>query len=120
MMRVPIRAVMTRMGEARRPSVARCFNAAKYGALSVLGGQVSISWQENEQMSPLKLLITWQESGGPVASEPQQRGDGLKLIERLLTRGLAGQIQLAFHSQGLQATMTFPITEPDRSEGSSG
>ena len=31
-MRVPIRAVMTRTGEARRPSAARCFNAAKYGA----------------------------------------------------------------------------------------
>jgi len=84
-------------------------NAAKYGALSVVGGKVAITWQETDARSPPQIAIAWQESGGPRVRKPQEQGHGLKLMRKLITRGLAGQIQMAFRAQGLQALITFPI-----------
>lgn len=51
-------------------------NAQKYGALSVPGGKVSLSWVFNAG----GLVLTWQESGGPPVAEPERSGFGLTLI----------------------------------------
>lgn len=103
-------------------------NAAKYGTLSVAGGQVVITWHEtgadgadglSEPGDPVdssdaRLAIAWQESGGPAARQPQQRGYGLSLIESLITRGMFGRVELAFEPHGLQARMVLPISNRDR------
>ena len=39
-------------------------NAAKYGALSVAGGRVGVSWSITGDQPP-RLEISWQEEGGP-------------------------------------------------------
>lgn len=76
-------------------------NAAKYGALSVDGGSVSIRWRTGEAM----LRIEWKERGGPPVAEPAQRGFGSRLIERGLTADLAGSAAIAFEPDGLSCTI---------------
>src|SRR5688500_7794783 len=50
-------------------------NAAKYGALSVEAGEVTIAWRTEEG----RLLLDWKERGGPPVAEPAQRGFGSRL-----------------------------------------
>jgi PAS domain S-box-containing protein len=80
-----------------------CTNAAKYGALSVPTGRVSISWSLEPQAPLLKL--SWTERGGPTVRVPERRGFGSRLIERLLAQDLDGEVHLAFEPQGVTCTI---------------
>lgn len=51
-------------------------NAAKYGALSVPGGRVRLSWQ----VAGEELVLQWKESGGPRVAPPSHQGFGSTLI----------------------------------------
>ncbi|WP_373946410.1 response regulator [Paracoccus marcusii] len=51
-------------------------NAAKYGALSVPGGIVHITWRLEGQ----RLVLTWRETGGPAVTAPSRMGFGMTLI----------------------------------------
>ena len=56
-------------------------NAAKYGALSLAEGTVSVEWSIEDG----RLNLTWRERGGPVlAHEPDFQGFGSRLTERIL------------------------------------
>src|SRR4029453_7462450 len=47
-------------------------NAAKYGALSIPSGHVSVSWDRKQDGEATNLILIWREFGGPpVASEAQ-------------------------------------------------
>ncbi|HEX2558476.1 sensor histidine kinase [Phenylobacterium sp.] len=65
-------------------------NAAKYGALSADGGQVQLTWTLDRLGADPALAMQWIETGGPPMVEPTRRGFGLRLIERNITRDLAG------------------------------
>lgn len=56
-------------------------NAAKYGALSVPDGKVDLSWQIELAGDVPMLRMTWEESGGPLVSEPTRRSFGSRLIK---------------------------------------
>ncbi|HEX8379323.1 MAG TPA: sensor histidine kinase, partial [Allosphingosinicella sp.] len=73
-------------------------NAAKYGALSVEGGRVSISWEQAGD----RLRLEWRESGGPPVEPPSRRGFGSRLIERGLAADLGGTAALRFEPAGLR------------------
>jgi two-component system CheB/CheR fusion protein len=68
-------------------------NAAKYGALSVPGGRVEVTWRVNRDQSPC-LEITWAESGGPHVDSLLRRGFGTELIERGVRYELHGEARL--------------------------
>jgi two-component sensor histidine kinase len=55
-------------------------NAAKYGALSIPAGTVTVQWSQ-ETASPAALFFRWSERGGPPASPPKRKGFGTKLLE---------------------------------------
>jgi two-component sensor histidine kinase len=76
-------------------------NAAKYGALSVEGGTVSIRWKAQRGT----LRIEWRERGGPAVKAPERRGFGSRLIERGLTADLGGRAALEFGPEGLVCTI---------------
>ena len=76
-------------------------NAAKYGALSVDTGRVSIAWWEEDG----KLRLEWKESGGPPVVAPSRTGFGSRLIERGLVSDLAGGASLVFEPDGLRCTI---------------
>ncbi len=60
-------------------------NAAKYGALSVPGGSVSIDWDVAADEDHL-FRLTWRESGGPTVSPPSRQGYGQKTLHRSMAR----------------------------------
>jgi len=75
-------------------------NAAKYGALSVPEGRVSISWNY-EPIANHRLRIVWEEREGPAVKPPQRRGFGSTLVERLLSAELRGQAKLSYEENGV-------------------
>ncbi|HEX2257355.1 MAG TPA: HWE histidine kinase domain-containing protein, partial [Afifellaceae bacterium] len=59
-------------------------NAAKHGGLSDPAGQVALAWRL-EGESERRLVVDWQERGGPPPAERDRRGFGLAFIERSLS-----------------------------------
>lgn len=87
-----------------------CTNAAKYGALTSAGGRVSITWEhrgDGGEAAP-RLLLRWEETGGPPVTPPQRRGFGTRMIERGLARELRGKVLLQFPPAGVVCTIDVP------------
>jgi two-component sensor histidine kinase len=80
-------------------------NAMKYGSLTVPSGHVSIAWTSENQ----EFVFTWQESGGPPASEPTNVGFGSRLISRVLQDDFGGTVDVSYGSTGLICRLTAPL-----------
>ncbi|MBM7325966.1 PAS domain S-box protein [Agrobacterium sp. S2] len=87
-------------------------NAAKYGALSAPGGQVSISWQF-EPLADNRLRIVWAERGGPEVAPPRRRGFGSTLIERLLSAELKGETKFVYEKSGVICVIEAEMSKDD-------
>ncbi len=74
-------------------------NAAKYGALSVPQGRVSISWRYSEGSG--RLQFKWVERDGPAVELPTRKGFGSRLIERLLAAEISGQSSISYDPKGV-------------------
>jgi two-component sensor histidine kinase len=83
-------------------------NAAKYGALSVPTGRVSVEWTLPE---PGVCLVTWRESGGPEVKQPERRGFGMDLIEKIVSRELNSQVEISFEPSGVTCTLAVPLRD---------
>lgn len=83
-------------------------NAAKYGALSVPTGHVSIVWARRPVEAGGGFELSWTESGGPPVEQPRGRGFGSLVIERNLSRALDGTVELDFAPSGLSCHVTVP------------
>lgn len=84
-------------------------NAAKYGALSQRGGQVSVTWSlPNEGLAKLE----WQESGGPQVPSERTQGFGVNLIEKIVAHELSNPVDLVFDPAGVRCTLTVPLRQP--------
>jgi light-regulated signal transduction histidine kinase (bacteriophytochrome)/CheY-like chemotaxis protein len=96
-------------------------NAAKYGALSVSGGSVDISWEITDAG---ECELKWKERGGPVVHPPTRHGFGSVLLERNVAFDLGGESQVAYESAGVVARFLIPAAfvtpverEADRDSG---
>jgi two-component sensor histidine kinase len=58
-------------------------------------------------------VLQWEEVGGPPAQSPSHKGFGTRLIERGLTRELAGEATLDYRPSGLLCTFRFPLPEAE-------
>lgn len=77
-------------------------NAAKYGALSVPEGKVTISWDVSQDAEGAQVLsLSWRESGGPRVIVPETHGFGTRLIRDILTAEFGATIRLDFAPDGL-------------------
>ena len=83
-------------------------NAAKYGALSVPEGRVSVAWRRLPEADGNEVELDWVESGGPAVEMPAHRGFGSMVIERNLARGLDAKVELAFRAEGVQCKIRLP------------
>jgi two-component sensor histidine kinase len=83
-------------------------NAAKYGALSVPKGRISITWREVHGKDGAGVEIKWVEMGGPKVAEPRRRGFGTLVIKRNLSRALDAKVDLSFASEGLCCLIAIP------------
>lgn len=83
-------------------------NAAKYGALSDAKGRVELSWSvENGNGAGFRL--TWQERGGPPVSQPQRRGFGSVLLERVLPADFAAEVRIDYPPSGVVFELTASV-----------
>jgi two-component system CheB/CheR fusion protein len=80
-------------------------NAAKYGALSVPGGQIRVSWKLNAG----QLHLIWKENGGPaIDGEPPREGFGSMLARRSVAGQLGGQLSFDWNKKGVVVHLTVP------------
>ncbi|RVD64121.1 PAS domain-containing sensor histidine kinase [Mesorhizobium sp. M7A.F.Ca.ET.027.03.2.1] len=82
-------------------------NAAKYGALSVSGGRVQVSWHLEDNNTQLR--VNWVESGGPAVAPPTTTGYGTKLIQAATTYSLGGRVEQDYAAGGLEAEIVIPL-----------
>ncbi len=86
-------------------------NAAKHGALSIPGGHVSVSWNRKPNGDGAKLMLVWQEQGGPPVKSEIQSSYGTNLIRNLIPHELGGRVDLAFASEGVSCGIEIPIRQ---------
>ena len=72
-------------------------NSAKYGALSVDRGRVTVAWSATDEGA----VLEWAESGGPVIQAPVRTGFGIKLINGEVEGQLGGRITYDWRPEGL-------------------
>ena len=93
-------------------------NAAKFGALSVPGGQINVEWElERDGLAVLK----WQETNGPPVSPLRESGFGMELIEKIVAHELKYPVDLRFEEGGVCCILRlavrrredFQIRQPD-------
>ena len=78
-------------------------NATKHGALSRSSGSVSVSWTRDPQHQGVELI--WAEQGGPRVSEPDHKGFGQVVFERI-GASLDGDISTEFRPDGFVCIVT--------------
>jgi two-component sensor histidine kinase len=77
-----------------------CTNSFKYGALSVAGGKVAITWGESSDR-PDRFDLRWEELGGPPVIPPETTGFGHQILQRAVERETGGRAQIRFAVSGL-------------------
>jgi two-component sensor histidine kinase len=80
-------------------------NAAKFGALSAEGGRVAVRWGHLTQG---RLLIRWEESGGPTVKAQARSGYGSSLIRHIIPYELGGTVDIVHAPDGVQCTLAIP------------
>jgi PAS domain S-box-containing protein len=85
-------------------------NALKYGAFSVAGGVVRVSWDAPAQAEGARSLrFDWREEGGPPVAPPTTRGFGTRLIQFSARTDLGGEARMHFAPNGLHAQICIPL-----------
>jgi PAS domain S-box-containing protein len=79
-------------------------NGAKYGALSVAGGHVELTWS----CSGGELQLTWTETEGPPVEQPTRRGFGHRIIDRLVAQH-KGEARFNWRPEGLICEIVLPV-----------
>jgi PAS domain S-box-containing protein len=83
-------------------------NAAKYGALATEHGVVDVGWEVDAERK--LLTITWAERGGPAVRQPERKGFGRLLIEKVLASDLGGDVSMDFAEGGLKCVISVPLS----------
>lgn len=85
-------------------------NALKYGSLSILSGQVDVSWRIDPDTIPEQLIFEWNGSKGPSVAPLQRKGFGSELLERTMAFELKGKTTLTFDPAGLRCMIVVPLS----------
>src|ERR1700733_6233081 len=90
-------------------------NSAKYGALSTLSGQLSVMWQVEAN----NLVLSWEETGGPLVQKPESRGFGTRSLMTSIESQLGGQASFDWRSEGLVCRLSVPLAQQAEASDSS-
>ena len=80
-------------------------NAVKHGALSIPSGRVLLQWRP---AADGKLLIDWEETGGPKPQPSPTQGFGTRLLEALVAVDLGGSLEIHYEPTGLKCHISIP------------
>jgi PAS domain S-box-containing protein len=86
-------------------------NAAKFGALSVPTGRVSITWSRRKNTDGSAVELDWRERLGPKVKVRRKKGFGTMVIERNLARALDAEINMDFDPDGLHCHIVIPASQ---------
>ncbi|KQP40968.1 PAS domain S-box protein [Methylobacterium sp. Leaf104] len=84
-------------------------NAAKYGALSVPDGRVTLDWSLDDGAAGTIVRLIWSEMDGPGVTPPTHKGFGSRLIERGLVGAVGGTVSLEYLPGGLVCRVVAPL-----------
>jgi PAS domain S-box-containing protein len=92
-------------------------NAAKYGALSVPQGGISIAWRfepgddaGGKDKAARRFRLGWREGGGPSVVQPQRRGFGHSVVVNIVAATLEAKVTLEFPPEGVLWQVNAPAT----------
>lgn len=85
-------------------------NAARFGALSVPEGRVSVEWRGGTGPNEA-IEFDWRESLGPRVRPRRKRGFGSTVIETNLTRALDAKVDMTFDPEGLHCRVLIPASQ---------
>jgi PAS domain S-box-containing protein len=88
-------------------------NAAKYGALSVYGGKVEVTWSVTIDAARRTLNFDWVESGGPAVTPPKREGFGSRLLAFVLRGQIQARINVDYDPAGVRVRCTLPLPTND-------
>lgn len=83
-------------------------NSAKYGALSVAGGRVTVTSSLTGDGDQCQLVVEWRDEGGPPVTPPTRQGLGTTLISEVIRRTFHGKVNLEYPPEGLVCRMALP------------
>ncbi|MHB1207306.1 MAG: sensor histidine kinase [Rhodospirillaceae bacterium] len=83
-------------------------NAAKYGALSLVGGTVKVAWEDVPDDDA--ILLTWIEQTNKGIQPPTRHGFGRVLLERGIATQLNCKVELSFPATGAACRIILPRT----------
>jgi len=84
-------------------------NAIKYGALSVPGGSVSLTWDCDPVPEGERVTIIWKESGGPAPEKLEHEGFGTRVIRSAPLRERDGKVEFEYPAEGLLCRISFSL-----------
>jgi len=84
-------------------------NAAKFGALSVFGGKVEVTWSVTIDATRRTLAFDWVESGGPPVAPPLRQGFGSRLLAFVLPGQIQAKTQIDYAPQGIRIHCALPL-----------
>jgi two-component sensor histidine kinase len=82
-------------------------NAAKYGALSLSGGSLSVIWVQ----AGATLALVWRERNVYRTGENARVGFGTQLLTEVLPAQIGARIDLRYEPDGLNAQIVIPLTD---------
>jgi len=84
-------------------------NSARYGALSVYGGKVDVTWQVIIDATRHSLEFEWVESGGPEVAPPTRQGFGSRLLDFVLPGQIQARSRIDYLKEGVRVNCTLPL-----------
>jgi PAS domain S-box-containing protein len=88
-------------------------NAIKHGALSVPGGRVSFTWQEDDAGGGPRLVLRWSETNGPKVVPPSKTGMGTRMIDVSVRHSFGGEVRVDYAASGVSWEILIPRRELD-------
>ncbi|MEE4237868.1 MAG: CHASE domain-containing protein [Anderseniella sp.] len=90
-------------------------NAARYGALVQDGGKVkldiAVTPQKDGKADSMELLLVWSETGCANANgQPERRGFGTIMLDKLLARQYNGETRFTWRAEGLLFEARLPLS----------
>jgi PAS domain S-box-containing protein len=83
-------------------------NAAKYGALSTKEGTVAVRWDRWLSGHPSRLVLEWQEIGGPRIVAAGNSSYGTSTIRDLIPFEFGGTVELSLAPEGVRCRVELP------------
>lgn len=80
-------------------------NAVKYGALCTEQGEIALEWRRSGE----DVVLTWTEIGPSCSAPATSSGFGQRMIAMAVQSDLNGTIEREWRTDGLTATICFPI-----------